>query len=533
MVAKRWTSSLTPSVLTRKPFLIGGLGLTVGVSLWELTLPDLGDLLGMATWGAIALGAGAWWLGRRDTSLDRSPPSLPTVPTVIDRNTVESALADAKQSLEQFALAVTAATQGGDYGNAIASLQHRHQALTEALDRHGLHGVVVGTKGVGKTTLVEHFATHTWSGPTPDAPGITLAVTDTTALFPPSSTSSPSTEAKGLPEWQQADLVVFVTEGDITASEQHVIHTLLEQRFEVVVVFNKSDRHLPETRQTILQRLQERLCPPLPPANIVATAAIATDIKVRQHQADGTVQERMGQNPVQLDALTDRVQAVLAQGTERLVLPTTLRQVQQLQQDIQHQWNQLRRDRARPILEKYQWIAAATAFANPLPTFDLVATGAINAQLLADLGQLYGQPFSLAQAKVATGTLAELMVKLGLVELATQTIAPLLKTHTLTFAAGGAVQGISAAYLTHVAGLSVIQYLEELGVAQAVRGDRPAQDGAASLGWNLDRLGQIMQQVFQTYQRGDFLQGLVDQGIKQFSDRWGGSTRPTDIPVAP
>ncbi|MEB3230727.1 MAG: DUF697 domain-containing protein, partial [Leptolyngbyaceae bacterium] len=138
-----------------------------------------------------------------------------------------------------------------------------------------------------------------------------------------------------------------------------------------------------------------------------------------------------------------------------------------------------------------------------------------------------------AQAKVATGTLAELMVKLGLVELATQTIAPLLKTHTLTFAAGGAVQGISAAYLTHVAGLSVIQYLEELGVAQAVRGDRPAQDGAASLGWNLDRLGQIMQQVFQTYQRGDFLQGLVDQGIKQFSDRWGGSTRPTDIPVAP
>ncbi|NEQ96939.1 MAG: DUF697 domain-containing protein [Cyanothece sp. SIO2G6] len=530
MVAKRW-ASVTPNVLLKKPFLVGGLGLTLGVSFWDLAMPDSVDLLSVATWGAIALGAGAWWWSRQDVTLDLSSPPLPAV---IDRTAVESALAKANQSIEQFTTeaqtTAQAASQGasqdaskvGNYEAAIARLQQRYQELTQAHNRRSLRCAVVGSKGVGKTALVDQLSACIWEIQNIDESSITLSFDDTAALLTPDASASSSTTE--LLELQSTDLVFFVTEGDITASELQVIHSLLDQRFEVVVVFNKHDRHLPETRQTILKQLQGRLCPPLDRAAIVSTSAIATAIKVRQHQPDGTVQERIDQNPVQLAALTDRVQQLLNQGVESLVLPTTLRQVHQFQRDIQHQWNHLRRDRARPILEKYQWIAAATAFANPLPTFDLVATGAINAQLLADLGQLYNQPFSLSQAKVATGTLAELMVKLGLVELTTQAVAPLLKTHTLTFAAGGAIQGISAAYLTHVASLSVIQYLEERCVAQAVGSDRQTQV-ATDASWNLDRLGQIMQQVFQTYQRGDFLQTLVDQGIKRFTERLGGKTR--------
>jgi hypothetical protein len=60
------------------------------------------------------------------------------------------------------------------------------------------------------------------------------------------------------------------------------------------------------------------------------------------------------------------------------------------------------------------------------------------------------------------------------------------------------VQGVSAAYLTRLAGLSLIEYFQEQEVSEAT--------GQA---FNLERLGQKLQTVFQQNQRTAFLQGFV------------------------
>ena len=92
------------------------------------------------------------------------------------------------------------------------------------------------------------------------------------------------------------------------------------------------------------------------------------------------------------------------------------------------------------------------------------------------------------------------MLKLGLVELSTQTISTMLKSNAITFVAGGAVQGVSAAYLTRVAGLSLIEYFQQ----QEVSTD-------SETGLNLDKLGQTLQNVFQQNQQLGFLQAFVKQ----------------------
>jgi uncharacterized protein (DUF697 family) len=84
------------------------------------------------------------------------------------------------------------------------------------------------------------------------------------------------------------------------------------------------------------------------------------------------------------------------------------------------------------VIEQYQWIAAAAAFANPVPALDLLATAAISAQVVTDLGEIYQQKFSLQQAQAAAKTLGSLMLKLGLVELSTQTIGTILKGNAFT-----------------------------------------------------------------------------------------------------
>ncbi|MEQ8963994.1 MAG: YcjF family protein, partial [Coleofasciculus sp. C2-GNP5-27] len=183
---------------------------------------------------------------------------------------------------------------------------------------------------------------------------------------------------------------------------------------------------------------------------------------------------------------------------QQLIWGTTLRSAISLKAEAKTALNQARRDRALPLIEQYQWIAAATAFANPVPALDLLATAAISSQLVIELAGIYQQKFSLSQAQLAAKTLASLMVKLGLVELSTQTIGGILKSNAFTYIAGGAVQGVSAAYLTRLAGLSLIEYFQDQEISEPTATDQPL---------NLDRLKEKLQTVFQQNQRTAFLQG--------------------------
>jgi hypothetical protein len=98
--------------------------------------------------------------------------------------------------------------------------------------------------------------------------------------------------------------------------------------------------------------------------------------------------------------------------------------------------------------------------------------------------------------------MGSLIVKLGLVELSTQTIGGILKSNAVTFVAGGAVQGVSAAYLTRLAGLSLIEYFQERDLVTSA-------DGSL----NLDRLKLTIQRVFRQNQRVAFLHSFVRQAV--------------------
>jgi uncharacterized protein (DUF697 family) len=154
-------------------------------------------------------------------------------------------------------------------------------------------------------------------------------------------------------------------------------------------------------------------------------------------------------------------------------------------------------------VENYQWLSAATAFANPVPAIDLVATAAINGQMILDLGEIYQQKLSLSQAQTLASILGKLMLQLGLVEFSSQAIASLLKSHFITYVAGGTVQGISAAYLTRLAGLSLIEYFQE----EITLPDSNAENWAG--------LRDKLQQVFGQNQRLDWLQNFIKQVLSK------------------
>jgi GTPase SAR1 family protein len=465
---------MTPELL-RKPILLGGLGLTAGAWLLHGLDPSVIHLGSSAVWSAIAVSSGLWWL---KAQLPKSPEPEPISMQMIDQAMVEKSLKAVETQIERLAREL------GEAGEAtIQSLQQQLAALRQQGERQTVELAVLGSRAVGKTALLK-----------------ALNLVD--SAQPVESTLRQAAEPLSA-DVTKADLVLFVTTGDLTDSEFQTIQQLVQNHHRLLLVFNKQDQYLPADRPVILQQLHARLQSLIPAENLVAVSAQPAPIKVRQHQADGTIQERVEQPQPDLEALQTRLQELLTTEAQSLILATSFRQAQALSQTVQQQLNQARRNRALPVIEQYQWIAAGTAFANPVASLDLLATATINAQMVMDLSSLYQQPFSLEQAKTVTGSLASQMVKLGLVEMATQAISPLLKSHALTYVAGGTLQGISAAYLTRIAGLSLVEYFEEQSQA------------TEASSFQLDRLVQKLKQVFQDNQRSAFLQNLVKQGISR------------------
>ncbi len=424
----------------KRPILVGGLGLSA--SLWLMNIvghSPLGDGSGLL--GMVAVGSGLWWLKQRSDSSVTVEPPLALGP--VDRATVEKVLSDVEARLDMLIKELPAEVQADKNQSIWVQLEKQRQAIAQTLtqlDRKTLKLAVVGNKSTGKTALISQLS-ESWQKSQPSVSAI--AEVEGAETLPPVDT----------------DLVLFVTAADLMQSELQRLQALLKAGYRVQIVFNKQDQLTLLDRQSVLQRIQTRVEDL--EIGVSAIAAQPSPIKIRRHQENGEVTESFEPSVPQLESLTARLNQLVETEAQQLVMTTTLRQAKALKATAQQMLNAQRRQRAMPLVEQMQWIAAGSAFASPLASLDLLASTAINAQMIVDLGAVYGQKFSLEQAKAAAGTLAELLVKLGLVELSTQALGSLLKTHAATYVAGGALQGVSAAYLTRMVGLSLIDFFEE------------------------------------------------------------------------
>ncbi len=465
-------------VKLQRPILVGGLGLSFSLWMldsWHDSIVQVGEF-GLLS--ALAVGSGLWLFQQ-----NRSKDSLEQLDgMVVDRATVESAIAKTETVINQLA-------QEAENHPALETLREQVAQLLLELDRQKIKVAVTGGKSVGKSTLIQVLEQNL------ETQNV-VSLQETAPLFREVGENS---DVAILAEVAKSDFVLFLTNGDLTDSEFQTLQQLKAANQPNMLVFNKQDQYLTDESANILLSLKQRM-----QGNVVATAASPVAIKVRKHEADGSVQEWMEQPAADIQQLTQQLGEVLAQQRQRLVWVTTMRKAGLLKAEAKNWLNGTRRDRATPIIEQYQWIAAAAAFANPVPAFDILATAAINAQMVMDLGNIYQQKFSLEQAQTVAGTMGSLMLKLGLVELSTKAISTVLKSNAVTFVAGGVVQGVSAAYLTRVAGLSLVEYFQQQEIAID-----------SGTGLNLENLRQTLQKVFQQNQQIGFLQGFVKQGMKR------------------
>ncbi|MBF2018148.1 MAG: DUF697 domain-containing protein [Rivularia sp. T60_A2020_040] len=461
----------------KRPILVGGIGLSFSLWMlqsWHHQLMQLGEF---SLLSLLAVGGGLWLIkpwgsNNKSQQLDEM---------AIDRATVENTIA-------QSAIAINKLVEiAGDCQEALDKatlLQEKIPQLRNELDREEITLTVTGGKSVGKTTLIQVLQQQNLAS---------VEFQETSPLF-----IQGNSDTAAINDAVKSDFVLFLTNGDLTETEFQRWEQLKAENQRLMLVYNKQDQCLPDEGASVLLSLKQRIG-----GNVVATAASPQPIKVRKHLDDNSVQEWMEQPAPDIEDLTEQLDKIFTQK-QQLVWATTMRKAQLLKTETKSLLNGVRKLRATPTIEQYQWISAAAAFANPVPALDILATVAINAQMVIDLGGMYQQKFSLEQAKTVAGEMGSLMLKLGLVELSTKTISTLLKSNAITFVAGGVVQGVSAAYLTRIAGLALIEYFQQ----QEIAINSPSE-------FNLEKFRQSLQQVFAQNQQVVFLQSFVKQSVKR------------------
>ena len=171
-------------------------------------------------------------------------------------------------------------------------------------------------------------------------------------------------------------------------------------------------------------------------------------------------------SPDQLRSLLLPIRQLLQQPNLGLDL-TRQRLLEALHRDWQAELESLRRQRFRGLLQRSQWLVAGAVVASPLPSTDLLAVAVGNGLMLSEMGSIWGCRWTPDVLQVAAKHLAAAALAQGVVEWSGQALLGLAKLEGGSWMAAGMMQGLSAAYLTRVVGVSMADWMAlNAGVAK-------------------------------------------------------------------
>ncbi len=317
-----------------------------------------------------------------------------------------------------------------------------------------------------------------------------VLITDTPGLLEASALGEARSQAaKALAA--AADLLLFVIDNDLHRVEYEQLVTLVGMGKRLLLVFNKRDRYLPAEREQILQRLQERTHQLLNREDVVMVAAYPSSAQL----PDGS---RVQPDP-EITDLVERMLSILRQEGTDLIVSNLLLQSQQLGEEARSLLSIQRQQQAETIVDRYQWIGAGVLAATPLPVIDMLATAAVNAQMVVELSRVYGVEVSIEEAKALAVSLAKTMAALSLAKGTMKLLAVGLQANVATAIASKLLQGVSAAYLTRIAGKSFMVYFQ----ANQDWGDRGIQ--------------AVVEQQYQLNRRDAFVKQFLHSAIEKMT----------------
>jgi hypothetical protein len=285
----------------------------------------------------------------------------------------------------------------------------------------------------------------------------------------------------------EADLLLFVLDNDLRQSEFDPLEMLAEIGKRSLIVINKADLYLEQDLETIQARLRERVRGIVGMNDVIAISANPQAVRMETGE--------VFQPEADVMPLIRRLAAIIRAEGDDLLADNILLQSQRLGEEARRLIDGQRRRQAEKIIERFQWIGAGVVSVTPIPVVDLLATAAVNAQMVVEIGKVYGCDINVERGRELALSLAKTLVSLGVVKGAMELLSTALQLSVGGFLVSRAIQGVSAAYLTRIAGKSFIEYF------------RHNQD------WGDGGITEVVQRQFQLNRKDEFIKSFVQEAI--------------------
>lgn len=362
------------------------------------------------------------------------------------------------------------------------------EAMLDKLERGHIHIAAFGRVSVGKSATLnallgqKQFSTSPLHGETKTAQIGQWSEYETGGVF--------LIDTPGLNEVQgggrerlahevasRSDLVLFIVDGDVTETEIRALHILVRLQRPVILVFNKMDRYTRDERELIKASIVRHTAGYVDPGNVVCVSAMPAERLVIMVDEEGNETETLRQPRPDIDALKERLWALLeAEGKTLAALNASLF-ASNLSEQVGKRILQAKRKLGSKLIRTYCVSKGIAVALNPVPVVDLLAAAAFDVSMVVHLSKLYGLPLSKSEAGGLVKTIATQMTLFMGTVWAVNFISSALKLGTggLSVLLTGSAQGAVAYYATYVVGQAAEAYLAhgkswgERGPKQVIR----------------------------------------------------------------
>jgi GTPase SAR1 family protein len=349
----------------------------------------------------------------------------------------------------------------------LQALRQERERMREELERGDVVITVFGTGSTGKTSLIRAVlrqlvgsvgasmgSTRTASRHRLRLRGLTRAVIveDTPGILE-AGTEGWEREEAARQRAARADLLLLVVDGDLRAAEWEVFETLASLGKRLLLVLNKCDLRGEREEERLIALLRQRCAGRLQPEDVVPVSSAPQTVPMPGG--------RPFQPEPEVEALLRRMAEVLHAEGEELIADNLLLQCRQLGEASRQLLDRQRRGDAEAIVDRHMWIGAGVLLVTPLPGIDLLGTAVVNAQMVMEIGRVYGVELSRETARDLALSVGRTLAGLGLIKGGVSLLGGALSLNLPALLVGRAIQAVSAAWLTRVAGQSFITYFQQ------------------------------------------------------------------------
>ena len=315
-----------------------------------------------------------------------------------------------------------------------------------------------------------------------------INIIDTPGLFEASKIGE-KREEKTIKKAAKSDLILFVVDQDLNKYELYLFQKLSKIGKTIIIALNKCDLRSKQQNEILIKNIYKLTKEYLSKSKIIMTIA--------SPQSIAYVGRNPKRKPILIDNLFNEIFNTLDKNGEELLADNILFQCNKLGVISKEIINQQRFIISKRIINRYSWITSGVVFINPLPAIDLLATSAINVQMIIEISKIYGANLTRDRALELTKSIIGVIAALGIVKGGMGMISNLLTINFTAKFITKSIQSITSAWIIRIVGLSFIKYFEQ------------------NQNWGDGGIQDTVQNLYEINKREDILKDFLKEAVQK------------------